>query len=34
MVTGIVDHARDAHDVVHARLLDLVPGQSGKAYAD
>jgi len=34
MVTGIVDHTRDAHGVVHARLLDLVPGRSGKAYAD
>lgn len=30
MVAGIVDHTRD----VHARLLDLVPGRSGKAYAD
>jgi transposase len=29
-----VDHTRDAHGVVHARLLDLVPGRSGKAYAD
>ena len=34
MVTGIVDHTRDAKGVVHARLLDLVPGRSGKAYAD
>lgn len=34
MVTGIVDHTRDAHGVVHARLLDLVPGPSGTAYAD
>jgi transposase len=34
MVTGIVDHTRDAHGVVHARLLDLVPGRSRKAYAD
>lgn len=34
MVTGIVDHTRDAHGMVHARLLDLVPGRSGKAYAD
>lgn len=34
MVTGIVDHTRDAHGTVHARLLDLVPGRSGKAYAD
>ncbi|WP_298251767.1 ISL3 family transposase [uncultured Arthrobacter sp.] len=33
MVTGIVDHTRDANGVVHARLLDLVPGRSGKAYA-
>ena len=34
MVTGIVDHTRDAKGGVHARLLDLVPGRSGKAYAD
>ncbi len=34
MVTGIVDHTRDANGMVHARLLDLVPGRSGKAYAD
>ena len=34
LVTGIVDHTRDAHGVVHARLLDLVPGRSGKTYAD
>jgi transposase len=34
MVTGIVDHTRDAQGVVHARLLDLVPGRSRKAYAD
>ncbi len=34
MVTGIIDHTRDAHGTVHARLLDLVPGRSGKAYAD
>ncbi|MEE9095794.1 transposase [Pseudarthrobacter phenanthrenivorans] len=33
MVTGIVGHARD-ENVVHARLLDLVPGGSGRAYAD
>jgi transposase len=26
MVTGIVDHTRDANGGVHARLLDLVPG--------
>lgn len=32
MVTGIVDHTRDSQGVVHARLLDLVPGRSGKAY--
>lgn len=31
MVTGIVDHTRDAHGRVHARLLDLVPGRSGAA---
>jgi hypothetical protein len=34
MVTGIVDHTHDADRTVHARLLDLVPGRSGKAYAD
>lgn len=34
MVTGIVDHTRDADGLVHARLLDLVLGRSGKAYAD
>ena len=34
MVTGIVDHTRDADGIVHARLLDLVEGRSGKAYAD
>ncbi|WP_258802961.1 hypothetical protein [Pseudarthrobacter sp. NS4] len=33
MVTGIVDHTRDANGVVHARLLDLVPGRSRKAHA-
>lgn len=31
MVTGIVDQARDADGNVHARLLDLVEGRSGKA---
>ncbi len=34
MVTGIVDHTLDANGTVHARLLDLVEGRSGKAYAD
>jgi transposase len=34
MVTGIVDHTRDQNGVMHARLLDLVPRRSGKAYAD
>ncbi|WP_395398615.1 hypothetical protein ACHMXB_12330 [Arthrobacter sp. UC242_113] len=34
MVTGIVDRSRDARGEVHARFLDLVPGRSGKAYAD
>jgi transposase len=33
VVTGIVDHTRDTDGIVHARLLDLVPGRSGKAYA-
>ena len=34
MVTGIIDHTRDEHGIVHARLLDLVEGRSGKTYAD
>ena len=33
-LTGMVDLTRDGHGVVHARLLDLVPGRSKKAYAD
>ena len=32
-LTGMVDLSRDADGVTHARLLDLVPGRSGKAYA-
>jgi len=31
MVTGIVDHTLDADGIVRARLLDPVPGHSGKA---
>src|SRR5665647_698353 len=34
MLTGMVDLTRDAHGRVRARLLDLVPGRTGKAYAD
>lgn len=34
MVTGIIDHTRDEHGNVHARLLDLVPGRSGQSYGD
>ncbi|WP_249033778.1 ISL3 family transposase [Kocuria rosea] len=34
MATGIVDHSRDERGRVRARLLDLVPGRSGAAYAD
>ncbi|MDQ6740856.1 MAG: transposase, partial [Actinomycetota bacterium] len=34
MVTGIIDQTRDKDGNVHARLLDLVPGRSGKVYAD
>jgi transposase len=34
MVTGIVDHTRNARGLVHSRLLGPVPGRSGKAYAD
>ncbi len=32
-LTGMVDLTRDQHGRVHARLLDLVPGRSGKVYA-
>uniref|UniRef100_UPI00114215B4 ISL3 family transposase n=1 Tax=Microbacterium lacticum TaxID=33885 RepID=UPI00114215B4 len=32
-LTGMVDLTRDEHGRVRARLLDLVPGRSGKAYA-
>ena len=30
----MVDLTRDSRGNVHARLLDLVPGRSGKAYKD
>ena len=33
-LTGMVDLSRDQAGRVRARLLDLVPGRSGKAYAD
>lgn len=33
MFTGMVDLTRDDKGKVHARLLDLVPGRTGKAYA-
>ncbi len=33
-LTGMVDLTRDKNGKVHARLLDLVPGRSKKAYAD
>jgi len=33
-LTGMVDLTRDQHGHVRARLLDLVPGRSGKVYAD
>lgn len=33
-LTGMVDLTRDEQGRVHARLLDLVPGRSKKAYAD
>jgi transposase len=33
-LTGMVDLTRDQDGRVHARLLDLVPGRSKKAYAD
>ena len=32
-LTGMVDLTRDEHGRVRARLLDLVPGRSGKVYA-
>ncbi|GAB2680856.1 hypothetical protein GCM10027194_11850 [Thalassiella azotivora] len=32
-VTSMVDLTRDEHGQVHARLLDVVPGRSGTAYA-
>jgi len=34
MLTGMVDLTRDQHGRVRARLLDLVPGRTGNAYAD
>ena len=33
-LTGMVDLTRDQEGHVQARLLDLVPGRSGKAYGD
>ena len=33
-LTGMVDLTRDQQGRVRARLLDLVPGRSGKAYSD
>jgi transposase len=33
-LTGMVDLSRDQHGRVKARLLDLVPGRSGRAYGD
>ncbi len=33
-MTGMVDLTRDQAGRTRARLLDLVPGRSGKAYAD
>lgn len=33
-LTGMVDLTRDQHGRTRARLLDLVPGRSGKAYGD
>jgi transposase len=32
-VTAMVDLTRDQHGQLHARLLDVVPGRSGTAYA-
>lgn len=33
-LTGMVDLSRDKHGRTRARLLDLVPGRSGRAYKD
>lgn len=33
-LTGMVELTPDADGTTRARLLDLVPGRSGKAYAD
>ena len=33
-LTGMVDLTRDGRGRVHARLLDLVPGRSGRVYLD
>lgn len=33
-LTGMVDLSPDQHGRIQARLLDLVPGRSGKAYGD
>ncbi len=33
-LTGMVDLSRDQHGRVRARLLDLVPGRSGRAHGD
>ncbi|WP_460808528.1 ISL3 family transposase [Nocardioides salsibiostraticola] len=33
-LTGMIDLSKDQQGKVRARLLDLVPGRSGKAYAD
>ena len=33
-LTGMVDLTRDQDGRVHARLLDLVPGRSGRVSAD
>jgi transposase len=34
MLTGMVDLSRDSRGRTRARLLDLVPGRTGKAYTD
>ena len=34
MLTGMVDLTRDQEGRTRARLLDLVPGRTGKAYTD
>lgn len=34
VITGMIDHTRDAKGKMRASLLDLVLGRSGQAYGD